>query len=102
MLALNALVEEIVLRGVLLHALAGTFGSRHAVVRLQAAAFAVFHFAAGFPNGWTGCAMTLVYGAALGYLKRWAGGLPAPWVCHLLADLTIFDCMAHVMWHHTA
>lgn len=95
---LNALVEEIVFRGVLQHALAEVFGSRHAVVWLQAAAFAAFHFAMGFPNGWTGYAMTLLYGAALGYVKEWAGGLLAPWICHVLADLTIFYYMAGLMW----
>jgi membrane protease YdiL (CAAX protease family) len=100
--ALNALVEEIVFRGVLQHALAEVFGSRHVVVWLQAAAFAAFHFAMGFPNGWTGYAMTLLYGSALGYLKRWADGLLAPWICHLLADLTIFYYMAGLMWHHVA
>jgi membrane protease YdiL (CAAX protease family) len=63
--ALNALMEEVVFRGVLQHALAEVFGSRHAVIWLQAAAFAAFHFADGFPNGWTGYAMTLLYGAAL-------------------------------------
>jgi membrane protease YdiL (CAAX protease family) len=100
--ALNALVEEIVFRGVLQHALAEVFGSRHVVVWLQAAAFAAFHFAAGFPNGWMGYAMTLLYGSALGYLKGWARGLLAPWICHLLADLTIFYYVASLMWHEVA
>lgn len=100
--ALNALVEEIVFRGVLQHALAVVFGSRHVVVGLQAAAFAAFHFADGFPNGWTGYAMTLLYGSALGYLRGWADGLLAPWICHLLADLTIFYYMANLVWHNVA
>lgn len=100
--ALNALVEEVVFRGVLQHALTEVFGNRHGVVWLQAAAFAAFHFARGFPNGWTGYAMTLLYGSALGYLKRWAGGLPAPWICHVLADLTIFYYMVNVIWHSAA
>lgn len=100
--ALNALVEEIVFRGVLQHALAEVFGSRHGVVWLQAAAFAAFHFAEGFPNGWTGYAMTLLYGSALGYLKGWAEGLLAPWICHLLADLTIFYYVAFLIWQNAA
>jgi membrane protease YdiL (CAAX protease family) len=100
--ALNALVEEVVFRGVLQHALTEVFKSPHVVVGLQAAAFAAFHFAAGFPNGWTGYAMTLLYGSALGYLKRWADGLLAPWICHVLADLTIFYFMVNLMWHSVA
>ena len=56
---------------------------------LQASAFAILHFAAGFPNGIAGYLMTFVYGLILGYLRERTGGLLAPYVTHVVADLVI-------------
>jgi hypothetical protein len=47
----------------------------------------------GFPNGWTGFAMVVVYGVLLGSICRRSGGLLAPWVAHVAADLTIFTLL---------
>ncbi|NOX42467.1 MAG: CPBP family intramembrane metalloprotease [Gammaproteobacteria bacterium] len=87
---LNALIEEVVYRGVLQQALSDVFMNNHIVVLLQASAFASFHFAVGFPNGMSGYALTLLYGGALGYMRIWTNGLVTPLLCHLIADLTIF------------
>ena len=95
---LNALIEEIVYRGVLQEALSEGFTNKHLIVALQASAFAAFHFASGFPNGVSGYILTLLYGSVLGYLREESKGLLAPILCHILADLTIFYYMASLIW----
>jgi membrane protease YdiL (CAAX protease family) len=85
----NALAEEIVFRGVMQAALSAAFQRRYLVVILQASAFAAFHFAAGFPNGYTGYAMAFIYGLMMGYLRERTQGLLAPYCAHVAADLTI-------------
>jgi len=96
--SVNALMEEVVYRGVLQHALTEAFKNKHLTVLLQASAFAAFHFEVGFPNGWLGYGLTMLYGSALGYLKEWRQGLLAPWLCHLMADMTIFYYMANLAY----
>lgn len=84
----NAFAEEIVYRGVLQEALMRVFTSRVAIL-LQASAFAAIHVASGFPNGVIGYIMVLVYGVILGYLRTRTGGMLAPYLTHVLADLVI-------------
>jgi membrane protease YdiL (CAAX protease family) len=87
----NAFSEEVVYRGVIQEALAQTF-ERHSqwwAIVLQASAFAAIHLAAGFPNGKLGYLMVLVYGIALGYLRKRGNGMLAPYITHVIADLTI-------------
>ncbi len=86
---INAFAEEVVYRGVLQGALMQVFRSRVWLQILQAAAFAAAHYAAGFPNGVVGYFLVLVYGILLGFLRLRTGGLLAPYVAHVLADLTI-------------
>jgi len=90
---LNALVEELIYRGLLQEALRDIFRRRILVIFLQATAFAAAHFASGFPNGIIGYLMVLVYGMMLGYLRERCGGLLVPVLTHILADLTIFYFM---------
>jgi membrane protease YdiL (CAAX protease family) len=85
----NAAVEEAAYRGVVLDALDRTIGAGATAVVLQAAAFAALHLQAGFPRGWMGVTLTFVYGLALGLLRRYAGGLLAPFVTHVLTDIVI-------------
>ncbi len=92
---LNSLAEEIVYRGVLQTALSEGFTNCHLVIVLQATAFASLHFAAGFPNGLTGYAMTFIYGAVLGYLRKHTNGMLSPILCHIVADMAIFYYMAN-------
>ena len=84
----NAFAEEIVYRGILQEALLRVFPSPAAIL-LQASAFAAIHVASGFPNGVVGYAMVLVYGVMLGYLRTRTGGMLAPYLTHVLADLVI-------------
>ena len=85
---LNACAEEIVYRGVFQEALVHVFKSPVAIT-LQATAFAAIHYAAGFPNGIAGYGMVFVYGIMLGYLRGRSGGMLAPYLAHVLADLVI-------------
>jgi membrane protease YdiL (CAAX protease family) len=89
---LNAAVEEAFYRGVIMHALLGTVGTMPALV-LQAAAFGLLH-TEGFPSGPAGVTLTAGYGLVLGVIRLKAGGLLAPWLAHVLADLTIVAVVA--------
>jgi membrane protease YdiL (CAAX protease family) len=87
--AVNAVVEEAAYRGVVLGALETALGAGAAALGLQAVAFAALHYQAGFPRGIAGFGLALVYGLALGLLRRHARGLAAPIVAHVLTDLVI-------------
>ena len=86
---MNAFAEEVVFRGVMQAALSKAFRRRSVVLILQASAFAAFHFAGGFPNGYAGYLMTFVYGLVMGHLRDRTQGLLAPYCTHVAADLTI-------------
>jgi len=88
---INAFSEEVVYRGVLQEALFATLRKTSLAVLLQADAFAMEHFAVGFPNGYWGYAMVLVYGGMLGYLRVRTRGMLAPFLAHVVADLVIAD-----------
>jgi uncharacterized protein len=89
---LNAAVEEAFYRGVIMHALLGTVGAIPALA-LQAVSFGLLH-TEGFPSGPAGVALTAGYGLVLGVIRLKAGGLLAPWLAHVLADLTIVAMVA--------
>lgn len=84
---LNAALEEVAYRGVMLDALRAYFGDAPAVV-LQALAFGAIHFE-GFPRGWIGVGLASFYGAVMGLVRLRSRGLGGPWVGHLLTDLAI-------------
>ncbi|MDQ3819668.1 MAG: hypothetical protein M3362_18605 [Acidobacteriota bacterium] len=54
---MNAAMEEIVFRGIIMQALDSALGIGHLTVVLQAGSFAAFHYLAGFPNGFYGDAL---------------------------------------------
>src|SRR5438132_9387408 len=83
---LNAAAEEAYFRGALQHELVRTLG--RGGVAVQAVAFGFMHFH-GFPGGWSGVALATIFGLMVGALRWRAGGLLAPWIAHLGADLTI-------------
>jgi membrane protease YdiL (CAAX protease family) len=89
---LNAAVEEAFYRGVIMHALLGTVGTMAALV-LQAATFGLLH-TEGIPSGPAGVTLTAGYGLVLGVIRLKAHGLLAPWLAHVLADLTIVALVA--------
>ena len=99
---LNAAMEEIVFRGIIMQALDSALGAGNLTVVIQAGSFASFHYLAGFPNGVWGFAMVFVYGFMLGMLRRRAQGILAPWIAHVLADITIFAILATVLYTSNA
>lgn len=84
---LNAAVEEIVFRGVLLSALSQVLAVRAAVL-LQALAFGLLHLH-GVPSGAVGMVMAGMWGLLLGIMRLRSRGLLAPYVSHIAADVTI-------------
>lgn len=86
----NAFAEEAVYRGFLQEALRKRFPKNMGLVLgFQAAAFAAAHYRAGFPNGKVGYLMTFTYALMLGYLRERSGGMLAPFLAHVVADLMI-------------
>lgn len=85
---LNALLEELVFRGILQDALEAQLGSTSALL-LQAACFGLAHYQ-GYPMGALGVVLSGIYGLLLGGLRNWVGGLAAPIMVHVCADATIF------------
>lgn len=86
----NAAAEEFAFRGVVMQATDGAFGPGRRSIVVQAWLFGAAHYLQGFPNGAWGLAMTFVYGAALGVIRRRSQGLLAPWTAHVAADAVIF------------
>jgi membrane protease YdiL (CAAX protease family) len=84
----NALLEEILFRGILYEALDAEYGLWMAVV-VQGVIFGIIH-AQGFPNGVLGVVMASLYGVMLGWLRHFSGGMLWPFVAHIFADATIF------------
>ncbi|WP_373488909.1 lysostaphin resistance A-like protein [Blastomonas sp.] len=85
---LNATMEELIWRGGIQSWL-GRHTSIWLAILIQALSFGALHWA-GFPSGWSGVALAIIYGVILGWLRHATGGLSAPIVAHILADLTIF------------
>ena len=85
---LNAAVEEAAYRGVFLHALDRSLGPGFAALLLQAAAFGAIHIR-GFPRGWLGVGLALIFGLFMGFIRRRAGGMFAPWIAHVFTDVVI-------------
>ncbi len=88
----NAVLEEIVFRGVLQEAFAARLGSGVAVV-VQGLAFGIAH-AHGYPPGTVGVVLASIYGLMQGALRQWTGGLGATIFTHICADATIFTIVA--------
>ena len=59
----------------------------------QAITFGWWHYH-GIPSGWTGVALTFVYGGIMGLLQDYYGGLLLPIVAHSMADYFIFAVIA--------
>jgi uncharacterized protein len=83
----NAVLEEVVFRGVLYDAVASQWGWP-AAVAATALAFGAVHVT-GYPPGWLGSALAAVYGVMVGLLRWYTRGLALPVVAHVCADATI-------------
>jgi membrane protease YdiL (CAAX protease family) len=84
----NALLEEIVFRGILWESLTVELGPSKGILA-QAVLFGIGHLH-GVPEGLVGVGMVTVYGVVLGWLRWVAGGLGAPVIAHVFADATVF------------
>lgn len=94
----NAAMEEVVWRGVMLEALDSALGMGVASLVIQAASFGVAHIA-GFPRGALGVAMAGTYGLMLGIIRRQTRGMLAPFLTHIAADATIFAILIYLIRH---
>jgi membrane protease YdiL (CAAX protease family) len=88
----NAVLEELIFRGVLYDALAGGWDALTAIL-VSAVIFGIVH-ARGYPSGQLGIVLAGLYGAALGLLRWWSGGLGLGIGSHVCADATIFGILA--------
>jgi uncharacterized protein len=88
----NALLEEVLWRGVLQEALHAALGNVWLAIALQGLSFGVAHFG-GFPRGAIGVAMATSYGVMMGVIRKQSGGLLAPLLSHVFADCVIFSLM---------
>jgi len=85
----NAIIEEVVWRGLFWELLRRAVPATWAVILLQAASFGLIHIG-GFPRGWMGVAMAALYGLFLGLIRQRSGGLVPPIIAHIVADAVIF------------
>lgn len=93
----NALHEEIMFRGIIMQATDSALGAGITSIIVQGIMFGALHFLAGFPRGVSGFALAAIYGIMLGFVRREARGMLAPWLAHVLADLTIFCILASIV-----
>lgn len=86
---MNALVEEVVYRGVVQTALMDSFHTLLVAIPIQSIVFSLLHYKCGFPNGIMGCGLAFLFGVMTGYLRFHTKGIMASYVVHIFADLTI-------------
>lgn len=85
----TAFTEELMYRGVLMAGLDAALGPGARALVLQGAVFGGAHFI-GVPTGPVGALLAGAYGVMQGHVRRMTGGLLAPFLLHVAADLTIF------------
>lgn len=90
---INALMEELIWRGIYWGALERAGFGAAAVLGIQAVSFGFAHWN-GFPRGPVGVLLASIYGAMLGGLRWRTGGLVVPVLTHIVADVTIFVLLA--------
>ncbi len=93
----NALIEEIVFRGLLQGALESMLGPGALSILLPAVLFGTCHWH-GFPSGPVGALLAGSWGVLLGWARRRSGGLLTPLLAHIVADATIFAILAWYGW----
>jgi membrane protease YdiL (CAAX protease family) len=91
---LNAAIEELMFRGIILRSLDTVLGEVRISIAVQAIIFGAIHFE-GIPSGWFGVGLATMYGVLLGIVRRRAQGLLAPFTAHVFADLVIFAILFH-------
>jgi membrane protease YdiL (CAAX protease family) len=104
---LNAICEEFACRGFWRYELELTANCTKLQSNMvQGIIFGLWHYF-GIPGGWTGVALTTVYGWIMGYLSDWTltddeatttTGLIIPIITHSIADYYIFTVLARQNW----
>jgi membrane protease YdiL (CAAX protease family) len=89
---INAFCEEVASRG-FWRAEFQKHLSVNAANVVQSIIFGLWHYH-GIPSGWTGVALTTVYGLFMGGLQDYSGGLLLPIMAHSIADYFIFAVIA--------
>ncbi len=85
---LNAVLEELIFRGLLWEVAAAEWNGGVALAATSVM-FGLGHLH-GYPSGPLGAALAGIFGVALGLLRWWAGGLALAIAVHICADATIF------------
>ncbi len=91
---MNAMLEEIVCRGVLQDALTIRFGVKHAWW-LQGLVFGSLH-GSGVPQGLIGVVLASFYGMALGWIRQHSKGIGLCCVVHICTDAAIFALLVAI------
>jgi len=94
---INAAIEELIYRGVLLGALDAVLGGGLLPVVLQALAFGIVHIA-GFPRGLAGVGLATIYGLLMGAVRRRARGMLGPWLAHVVTDVVIGSILLRALF----
>lgn len=84
----NAACEELLFCGVVQTAATRTSAIVGVGILVQCLFFGLIHYQ-GFPSGVLGIVLAACYGVLLGVLRLRSGGLVAPWLAHMCADVTI-------------
>ena len=87
----NAVLEELIFRGVLWEATAAEW-NRGVALGATTILFGLGHVH-GYPPGPLGAVLAGVFGMALGLLRLWTGGLGLTILVHICADATIFTLL---------
>jgi membrane protease YdiL (CAAX protease family) len=87
----NAVLEELIFRGVLWEATAAEW-NRGVALGATTILFGLGHVH-GYPPGPLGAVLAGVFGMALGLLRLWTGGLGLTILVHICADATIFTIL---------
>jgi uncharacterized protein len=89
----NALLEELIFRGILFDSLESQWGPWGAAIG-TAALFGYGHMH-GYPPGISGALLAGIYGLCLAALRIHTDGPFLPVLAHITADATIFTLAAH-------
>lgn len=92
----NAILEEIMFRGILWDGFEKVCKNIIVIVLLQAVFFGIMHYN-GFPRGIAGVILASIYGILQGIIRHFSKGLLAPVVSHFFADLTIFLILLKIL-----
>ncbi len=85
----NTICEEFILRGILWNELEMIFINLILINIIQSVFFGLIHYH-GFPRGISGMMLAGIYGFFIGLIRSASGGMLAPVVTHIFADMTIY------------